>query len=142
MIHFEEVKRILPQKFPYYMVDRITELIPKERVIGVKNITGNEICFLGHFPDQSIVPGTMILEIMAQASMFLFHSKKKKNTRLNFYLGMVKEARFVKPVIPGDQLKIISTVKRITADNAYVHVVGIVDEQPVAESDMIFVRRK
>jgi len=142
MIDFEEIKKILPQKFPYYMVDRITELKHKERVVGIKNITGNEICFLGHFPDQSIVPGTMILEIMAQAGAFLFYSEKKKNIQLNFYLGLIKEAKFVKPVVPGDQLKVVLTVKRITTDNAFVHIVGSVDEQTVAESDMIFVRRK
>ncbi len=141
MLDFETVKKVLPQKFPFYMVDRIIEFIPKKRVVAIKNITGNEICFLGHFPDKSIFPGTMILEIMAQAATFLFYAKKK-NSRLDFYLGMVKEAKFMRPVVPGDQLRVIVTVKRIAQNDAYVHVIGNVDEQRVAESEMIFVRRK
>lgn len=142
MINFEEIKRVLPYKFPYYMVDRILELTERKRVVGIKNISGNEICFLGHFPDQSIVPATMILEIMAQTGTFLFYSRNKKWNQLNFFLGIVKEARFVKSVLPGDQLKITVTATRITEVNAYVHAVAMVQEEVVAESDMIFVRRK
>ena len=142
MIDFEEIKRVLPQKFPYYMVDRILELKEREKVVGIKNISGNEICFLGHFPDKSIVPATMILEIMAQTGAFLFYSKVNKRDKLNFFLGMVKEARFLKSVIPGDQLKVTITATRVRRDNAYVHAVATVQEEIVTQSDMIFVRRK
>jgi len=142
MLNFEEIKNILPQKFPYYMVDRILELKEKEKVVGIKNISGNEICFLGHFPDKSIVPAMMILETMAQIATFLFYSKSQKQQKLNFFLAMIKEARFVKPVLPGDQLKVSITATRITKDNACVHAVATVEEKTVAESDMIFVRRK
>ena len=142
MIDFEEIKNVLPQKYPYSMVDRILELTEREKVVGIKNITGNDICFLGHFPDCSIVPATMIIEIMAQTGTFLFHSKGKKAKKLDFFLGMIKEAKFVKPVVPGDQLKVTVTAIRITDDNAYVHAIAEVQAETVAASDMIFVRRK
>ncbi len=142
MIDFEEIKQVLPQKFPYYMVDRILELKERRKVVGIKNISGNEICFLGHFPDQSVVPATMILEIMAQIGTFLFYSKNKKHKKLDFFLGIIKEARFVKSVLPGDQLKVTITATRITKDNAYVHAIAMVEGQIAAASDMIFVRRK
>lgn len=142
MIDFERIKKIIPQKFPYYMVDRIIELKERKKVVGIKNITGNEICFLGHFPDKSIVPATMILEIVAQVGTFLFYSRRKKKQKLDFFLGIIKEARFTKPVLPGDQLKAEVTATRITKDNAYVHSRVTVENEIVAESDMIFVRRK
>jgi len=142
MLNFEEIKNVLPQKFPYYMVDRILKLKEKEKVIGIKNISGNEICFLGHFPDKSIVPATMVLEIMAQVATFLFYSRKRKQQKLNFFLAMIKEAKFIKSVFPGDQLKVFINGIRITKDNAYVHAIATIEEETVAESDMIFVRRK
>ncbi|MBF0571385.1 MAG: 3-hydroxyacyl-ACP dehydratase FabZ [Candidatus Omnitrophica bacterium] len=141
MINFEEIKNFLPQKFPYYMVDRIIELKEREKVVGIKNITGNEIHFLGHFPDTSIFPGTMILEVMAQTATFLFYSKSKRQ-KMNPFLGVVKEARFLKPVLPGDQLRVTVLALRTTKDNAYVKATAKVEESIVAQSDMIFVRRK
>jgi len=141
MLNFEEIKSFLPQKYPYYMVDRILELKEKEKVVSIKNITGNEIHLLGHFPDNSIFPGAMILEVMAQTATFLFYSKTKKQ-KVNSFLGVVKEVRFIKPVVPGDQLKVSVSTIRITKNNAYVHAVATVEEQTVAEGDMIFVRRK
>lgn len=142
MIDFEQIKKMLPQKFPYYMVDRIIELEEGKRVVGIKNITGNEICFLGHFPDKSIVPGTMIIEAMAQTSTFLFYRKNKKQQRLNFYLGVVKDVRFIKAVTPGDQLKIITEAVRLSVDNAYVKITAFVDDIKVSEGELIFIRRK
>jgi len=142
MLDFEQIKNSLPQRFPYILVDRITELTPKKKVVGIKNITGNEICFLGHFPDKSIMPATMVVEAMAQVSTFLFYEKKKKTQKLNFFLGVIKDSRFLKPVLPGDQLRIEAEAIRMTKDNATVKVTVFADDSKTAEGELIFVRRK
>jgi len=98
--------------------------------------------FLGHFPDKSIMPATMVVEAMAQVSTFLFYEKKKKTQRLDFYLGVIKDSRFLKPVLPGDQLRIEAEAIRMMKDNATVKVVVLVDENKTAEGELIFVRRK
>lgn len=142
MLDFEQIKKSLPQRFPYILVDRIVELVPKKKVVGIKNVTGNEICFLGHFPEESIMPATMIVEAMAQVSTFLFYESNKKNQKLAFYLGVIKDSRFMKPVLPGDQLRIEAEAIRMTKDNASVKVVAFTEKEKAAEGELIFVRRK
>ncbi|MDD5668903.1 MAG: 3-hydroxyacyl-ACP dehydratase FabZ, partial [Candidatus Omnitrophica bacterium] len=142
MLDFERIKSLLPQKFPFFMVDTITEIHEGKKVIGIKNITGNEICFLGHFPDESIFPGTLIIESMAQVSTFLFFKGNRKKQKLDFYLGAVKEMRFMKPVVPGDQLCIEAEALRLSRDTAYVKARANVDMNVVAEGELVFVRRK
>lgn len=141
MLDFEQIKQSLSQRFPYIMVDRIVDIEEGRRVIGIKNITGNEICFLGHFPDRAIFPGTLLIEVMAQVSTFLFYRETAKNEKLDFYLGAVKDARFYKPVQPGDQLRVEAQSLRITDDSAYVKIISFVENEKVAEGELIFVRR-
>ena len=142
MLDFEQIKQALPQRYPYLLVDRVIELVPKERVVGIKNVTGNEICFLGHFPDRSIMPATMVVEAMAQVSTFLFYDGKNARKKLEFYLGVIKDSRFLKPVTPGDQLRIEAQAIRLTDDNASVKVTAFTGEEKAAEGELIFVRRK
>jgi len=142
MLDFEKIKKLLPQKFPFFMVDTIKEIQEGKKVIGIKNITGNEICFLGHFPDKSIFPGTLIVESMAQVSTFLFFKGNRKKQKLDFYLGAVKEMRFMKPVIPGNQLYIEAEALRLSRDTAYVKARAEVNLNVVAEGALVFVRRK
>ena len=142
MLDYEQIKAVLPQRFPFAMVDRIIELEPRKRVVGIKNITGNEICFLGHFPDKAIFPAVLIIEAMAQTALFLYYDEKKKNQKLEFYLGVVKGCRFLKPVYPGDQLRIECEPFRITSDNATVKILVSIDREKAVEGEMIFVRRK
>ncbi len=96
----EDIRQVLPQRYPYLMIDRILEQ-DKEHVIAVKNITINEPFFQGHFPEpfQAIMPGTLILEAMAQAAAFLLRRKGELG-----FLAKVDKARFRRKVIPGDQL--------------------------------------
>ncbi len=96
----EDIRQVLPQRYPYLMIDRILEQ-DKEHVIAVKNVTINEPFFQGHFPEpfQAIMPGTLILEAMAQAAAFLLRRKGELG-----FLAKVDKARFRRKVIPGDQL--------------------------------------
>ena len=96
----EDIRQVLPQRYPYLMIDRVLEQ-DKEHVIAVKNVTINEPFFQGHFPEpfQAIMPGTLILEAMAQAAAFLLRRKGELG-----FLAKVDKARFRRKVIPGDQL--------------------------------------
>jgi 3-hydroxyacyl-[acyl-carrier-protein] dehydratase len=103
-----EVLAHLPQRFPMLMVDRITEFEPDKRIVALKNVSANEPYFEGHFPGRPIMPGVLILEAMAQAAGILVFrsrgSKPEKNS-VYYYVG-IDEARFKKPVVPGDQLEV------------------------------------
>ena len=105
-IDIQEIMRLLPHRYPFLMVDRITSLIPSKSVKGIKNVTVNEPCFQGHFPGQPIFPGVLILEGMAQAGgcMAFCSVPEMIGERLVYFAGIDK-ARFRKPVFPGDQLE-------------------------------------
>ena len=103
-----EVLAHLPQRFPMLMVDRVTHFEPNKRIVALKNVSANEPYFEGHFPGRPIMPGVLILEAMAQAAGILVFrsrgSKPEKNS-VYYYVG-IDEARFKKPVVPGDQLEV------------------------------------
>ena len=141
-LDINQIKEAIPQRYPILMIDKIINLEPGKQVVAVKNVSINEPFFEGHFPDEPIMPGTAIIEAMAQTSTFLFYRPENKSKKLNFYLGVIKDARFFKTVLPGDELKIISEAVRLTEDNAYVKVKVIVKDETISESDLVFVRRK
>ena len=105
-IDIQEIMRLLPHRYPFLLVDRITSLIPRQSVKGIKNVTVNEPCFQGHFPAQPIFPGVLILEGMAQTGgcMAFCSVPEMIGERLVYFAGIAK-ARFRKPVVPGDQLE-------------------------------------
>lgn len=99
-----EIKRILPHRYPFLMVDRVIEL-EEERIVGIKNVTANEEYFQGHFPQQPIMPGVLQVEALAQlAGVLLFHNMKDSGS-IGFFRG-VENVKFRKPVVPGDQLRL------------------------------------
>ncbi len=139
-LDFEEIKKLIPQRFPFIMIDKVIELIPGKEAIAVKNISGNDILFLGHFPEKAIMPGVAILEAMAQTSIILFSADKIKeegDKKQLYFLGSVK-ARFFHPVVPGDQLKIKAVNIKSLPNGAYVSAEAFVDDKKVSEADLIF----
>jgi 3-hydroxyacyl-[acyl-carrier-protein] dehydratase len=139
-LDFEEIKKIIPQRFPFIMIDRIIDLEPGKEATAIKNISGNDIFFLGHFPDKAVMPGAAIIEAMAQASIVLFATGGKQEDREKmpiYYFGSVK-ARFHHPVLPGDQLRIkVVNVKSLPA-GAYVSGEAFVDDRKVSEAELVF----
>jgi len=103
---FEEVKQCLKQRFPMLMVDRVLELEPGKRIKTLKNITGNEIQFLGHFAEYAIMPGTLMIEAIGQSASILFsHTTGKGINKKEFMaLAAVNDMRFLVPVLPGDTI--------------------------------------
>ena len=99
------IMEVLPHRYPFILVDRILEMIPDERVVGLKNVTMNEPFFQGHFPGRPVMPGVLIIEAMAQVGGILAYSTiaEEGERRLIYFMGIDK-ARFRKPVVPGDQI--------------------------------------
>lgn len=139
-LDFEEIKKLLPQRFPFLMIDRVLEIEPGKHVIAVKNISGNDMVFLGHFPDKAVMPGALILEAMAQTAIILFAAGKemqKEGKKPMYYFGSVK-ARFLHPAVPGDQLKIrVENVKSLP-NGAYVSGEVFVDDKKITEAELVF----
>jgi 3-hydroxyacyl-[acyl-carrier-protein] dehydratase len=105
MIEIKEIIHILPHAYPFLLVDRIIEIEPGKRIVGIKNVTYNEPFFPGHFPGRPIMPGVLIVEAMAQtAGILVFNSLPKEQHESPIYFLGIDNVRFRKPVIPGDQL--------------------------------------
>jgi len=138
-LDFEEIKKLIPQRFPYIMIDKVVEVEPGKQAVAIKNVSGNDIFFLGHFPDRAIMPGTAIIEAMAQTAIIIFRAGKKgKNyNRKTAYLGSVK-ARFLRPVFPGDQLKIKAVSVKSLPAGAFVSAEAFVDNRKVSEAELVF----
>ena len=141
MILFEEIRSLLPQKYPFLFIDRVVEFDEGKKIVCVKNVSGNEPVFVGHFPDFAIMPGVLIIEAMAQASIILFRKslptqQNDKNTV--FLLASVNNARFTKPVFPGDQLFVEIIVEKIVSKGAIVQATVKVEEKTVAKASLTF----
>src|SRR3989338_1884819 len=105
MLSIEEIRRILPQRFPFLMVDRVIELKENERLVAIKNVSIGEQFFVGHFEEDKVMPGVLIIEALAQAGIIFFHYSKKAKLGSIYYLGKV-ESMFFHSVVPGDQLRL------------------------------------
>ncbi|MDD5259266.1 MAG: 3-hydroxyacyl-ACP dehydratase FabZ [bacterium] len=141
-LDINQIMSCIPQRYPFLMVDRVIDLDPGKRVVAEKNVSINEHFFQGHFPADPIMPGVLIVEAMAQASMFLFYVPDQTEQKLDFYLAIVKDIRFLRSVLPGDQLQILVEAVRVTKDNAVVKVLATVKDGKVSEGELVFVRRK
>lgn len=139
-LDFEEIKKLIPQRFPFIMIDRIIEMEPGKKAVSVKNVSGNDIFFLGHFPEKAIMPGATIIEAMAQTAIILFAADKNDEERGKkpiYYFGSVK-ARFFHPVVPGDQLKITVINVKTLPSGAYISAEASVEDKKVSEADLVF----
>ncbi|HDY85500.1 hypothetical protein LCGC14_0473010 [marine sediment metagenome] len=107
-IDIHEIQRLLPHRYPFLLVDRVIEYTPGEHLVAIKNITFNEPQFTGHFPQRVIMPGVLILESLAQATGLLAFKTADdvKSDNALYYLAGIDNARFKKPVEPGDQLRL------------------------------------
>jgi 3-hydroxyacyl-[acyl-carrier-protein] dehydratase len=143
VLNFEAVRSLLKQRFPMLMIDSVIALEPEKRIQAIKNVTGNELQFVGHFPEHAVMPGTMIVEAIGQAASILF--SKTTGTGLAtgefLVLGAINQMRFLVPVVPGDRMEIEVKVLKFINDQALVEGAVTVDGTLVATGTLGFARR-
>lgn len=137
MLNIEEIQEILPQRYPFLMIDRVLELEPGKKVVALKNVSFNEEFFSGHFPGKPVMPGALIIEAMAQASIVLFYSGKPglSAKSMSYYLGAVK-MRFLHPVLPGDQLVITVEPLKMLSNIGIVSAQASIGAKVVARGEI------
>ncbi|MCQ4629809.1 MULTISPECIES: 3-hydroxyacyl-ACP dehydratase FabZ [Shinella] len=130
-----EILTLLPHRYPFLLVDKIIEIDGDERAIGIKNVTVNEPHFMGHFPDHPIMPGVLLIEGMAQTAGAICARKSRSGSNLVYFMT-IDNARFRKPVVPGDRVE-FHVVKQKQRGNIWkFHCDAKVDGQLVAEADI------
>ena len=133
-LDINEIMRILTHRFPFLLIDRVIEVVPRERIVAIKNVTINEPFFAGHFPGMPIMPGVIMIEAMAQAGGTLLLSEiEDRDSKLVVFTG-VERARFRRPVVPGDQLRIEVEVKSWRGTAGRMGGIAYVGDKKVAEA--------
>jgi len=135
-----EIMKFLPHRYPFLLVDRIVELEPPQRIVGLKNVTMNEQFFQGHFPGAPVMPGVLILEAMAQVAGVMIYREMpddEKSRKLIYFTG-IENAKFRRPVVPGDQLRI--EMELVNRRNTFGKMAGraLVDGKLAAEAVVMF----
>ena len=137
MLNAEDIKGLIPHRYPFLMLDRVVELKEGEFIKAYKNISINEEYFKGHFPGAAILPGALIVEAMAQAACVLLKKSMADLQAALFYVTNVK-VKFLKPVVPGDQLYITVKPVKIARIGGICETEALVGNETVAKGEMTF----
>lgn len=133
-----EILRALPHRYPFLLVDRIVEIEPGKRIVGIKNVTINEQFFVGHFPGAPVMPAVLIIESMAQVSgVLMYKDLPEREKKLIFFTG-IESAKFRRPVLPGDQLRIEMELLRRRKNFGKMNGKALVEGKLVAEAVVQF----
>jgi 3-hydroxyacyl-[acyl-carrier-protein] dehydratase len=133
-----EIKSLLPHRYPFLMVDKIIEFEPRKRIVGIKNVSASEDFFNGHFPASPVMPGVLLIEGMAQTAGLAMLREKKFRGKIPFFTG-IDEAKFRRPVVPGDQLRIEVDIVKFRGNVGVAQCRSLVDGEVAAEARLMFV---
>lgn len=137
MLNIEEIKDIIPHRYPFLLVDKILELEEGKRVVGLKNVTINEPFFQGHFPEYAVMPGVLIVEALAQVGAMAVLGMEENEGKLGFLAGIDK-CRFKRQVRPGDQLKLTVEITRMRGPIGKGKGIATVDGEVACEAEIMF----
>ena len=145
-IDVNAIQALLPHRFPFLLIDRVVEFEAHRRVLGIKNVTINEPFFQGHFPGQPVMPGVLVIEALAQAGGVLTQLSSQVDGTFGegkiFYLVKIDNAKFSRMVVPGDQLQLEVTIKRLIRNMAMYTGIARVDGQQVACAEILCAEAK
>ena len=133
MFDINSILGLLPHRYPFVLVDRIVDIVPNESLVAFKNVTFNEPFFQGHFPNQPVMPGVLVLEAMCQAGCFLVLNSVKNPMEKNMFFSSLSKAKFRNPIIPGDRLRFEMKLVKFRLGTALLDGKAYVDDKLVAE---------
>lgn len=140
-LDIQQIMERLPHRYPMLLVDRVVEMVPGKSIVAIKNVSMNEPFFTGHFPHHAVMPGVLIIEALAQAAaLFSFEDHEDidpSSQKIAYYLVGIDGARFRKPVVPGDQLRLEVVADRISRALCKYSAKALVDGQVVAEAKIM-----
>lgn len=137
ILEIETIRELLPHRYPFLLVDRILEIETGKRAVGIKNVTVNEEFFQGHFPQRPIMPGVLIIEAMAQVGGVMILSMEEHKGKMA-YLATIENAKFRRPVVPGDTLTSETVLLRARGNMGKVQCTARVGDQIAAEATIMF----
>jgi len=132
-----QIQKIIPHRFPFLLVDGVTELDPARRIVGIKNVTMNEPFFSGHFPGTPVMPGVLIIEALAQVAAVLVLREIPDREKKLVYFSGIDRARFRQPVVPGDQLILVVEVLKLKSRLGKLRGEAFVREKLAAEAEIL-----
>ena len=136
-MEINDIMAIIPHRPPFLLVDRVLEIVPGERVVAIKNVTMNEPHFVGHFPQEPVMPGVLIIEAMAQAGAVALLSMPEYAGKIA-YFGAIDNAKFRRKVVPGDTLRLEVEFAKLKKSAGIGKGMAFVDDVKVAEAELTF----
>jgi len=140
MLDIKDIEKIIPHRYPFLLIDKILEISPSKRAYGYKNITFNEPFFQGHFPEEPVMPGVLILEALAQIGACAVLYDEQYKGKKAYFLG-INKARFRKKVVPGDQLYLECILDHFKNGRGSGQAKAYVNNEIVCEAEILFVVR-